>query len=162
MNKKMRALSCMVVILLTASFCVFCVSNTVNAKDLKDYLNEARAFVGSESIISPQAAAQMIKSNPAVIVIDVREPNEYSTGHIKGSILIPRGLLEFKIKKNDIYPDINKGRMPTLDTPIITICKMGGRCLLATQTLKEMGYKNVKTIKGGYKTWKAARLPLAR
>lgn len=162
MKKSMRVVGCMVVILLAASFCVFCAPDRAQAKELKDYLNEAKAVVGANNIIPPQAAQQMIKSNPEVMVLYVTEPNEYAAGHIKGAVLIPRGLLEFKIKKNDVYPDINKGRTPTVGTPIITVCKMGGRALLAAKVLKEMGYKNVKVLKGGYKAWKAARLPLAR
>ena len=157
MNQKMKLVVCTCIMVLTAVFCLF---DSVYAEELKDYLNEAKSVVGAENFILPKTAQDIIKSDPGVMVIDVCEPNEYEKGHIKGALLIPRGLLEFKIKKNDIYPDINKGRMPTLDTPIITICKMGGRSLLAAKVLKEMGYKNVKAIKGGYKGWKAARLPL--
>lgn len=157
MNQKMKLAGCMCIMVLTAVFCLF---DGVQAEELKDYLNEAKSVVGAENIILPKTAQDIIKSDPGVIVIDVCEPNEYEKGHIKGALLIPRGLIEFKIKKNDIYPDINKGRMPTLDTPIITICKMGGRALLAAKVLKQMGYKNVKVVRGGYKGWKAARLPL--
>ncbi|MEW6328025.1 MAG: rhodanese-like domain-containing protein [Thermodesulfobacteriota bacterium] len=137
-------------------------SVTAQAKGLKDYLDEAKAVVGQGNIISPKAAQDMISSNPNVMVLDVREPNEFETGHIKDAILMPRGLIEFKIQKNDIYPNINKGRIPAPDTPIITICTLGGRGLLAAQVLKEMGYKNVKVIEGGYKAWQAERLPLTQ
>ena len=159
MNQKMKLVVCMCIMVLTAVFCLF---DGVQAEELRDYLNEAKSVVGAENIILPKTAQDMIKSDHSVMVIDVCEPNEYAKGHIKDSLFIPRGLIEFKIKKNDIYPDINKGRMPTLDTPIITICKMGGRALLVAKVLKQMGYKNVKTIKGGYKGWRAARLPLAQ
>lgn len=157
MNKKMRLFGCVCVMLLAAVFLVF---GGVQAKDVKDYLGEAKAIVGAENIVPPKIIRSMIKSNPGAMVIDVREPNEYAKGHIKNALLIPRGLLEFKIKKNDIYPDINKGRMPTPGTLILTICKVGGRALLAAKVLKEMGYRNVKVIKGGYKAWRKARLPL--
>ncbi|MBW2569295.1 MAG: rhodanese-like domain-containing protein [Deltaproteobacteria bacterium] len=157
MNQKMRLAGCMCIMILITVFCLF---DNVYAEELRDYLNEAKSVVGAENIILPKIAQDMIKADPGVMVIDVCEPNEYEKGHVKGALLMPRGLIEFKIRKNDIYPDINKGRMPTLDTPIITICKMGGRALLAAKVLKQMGYKNVKAIKGGYKGWMAARLPL--
>ena len=60
-----------------------------------------------------------------------------------------RGDLEFEI--------MNK--IKNKDTVIVTYCRTGGRGLLATQTLKKMGYKNVYTLKGGLKAWARAGYP---
>jgi rhodanese-related sulfurtransferase len=46
-----------------------------------------------------------------------------------------------------------------LSTPIITHCGGGGRSALAAESLQRMGYKNVKSMAGGFKAWKAAGLP---
>jgi len=65
---------------------------------------------------------------------------------------ISRGLLEFKIYKVITNPD----------QKIIVFCKSGGRGALATLRLKEMGYKNVYNIKGGFMGWKKAGLPVGK
>lgn len=127
---------------------------------LKQMLDEANVFVGTENTLPPKQAYEKIQSTPNLMIIDVDTKFEFDKGHIKNSILIPRGLIEFKITKNDIFPEINQGKMPEKTTPIFLYCKMGGRCLLAAQTLKKMGYTEVYNLKGGLNAWKTERLPL--
>jgi len=79
------------------------------------------------------------------VLIDVREADEYSAGHIPGAVLIPRGMLEFKLSST---PELNPR-----DLKIALYCKTGGRSALAALTLQEMGYLNVKSIAGGFDAW---------
>jgi rhodanese-related sulfurtransferase len=76
-------------------------------------------------------------------LIDVRTEGEYLAGHIKSSIWIPRGFLEFKIQKITEDPK----------SEIIVYCKGGGRSALAAYTLKEMGFRNVINLEGGIREW---------
>lgn len=127
---------------------------------LQDFVNEAKAFLGEDRILSPLEANEKISSTQGLVVIDVNERHEYDQAHIKNALLIPRGFIEFKITKNDLFPEINKGITPAKDTPILLTCKLGARSLMAAATLKKMGYTNVYCIRGGLDAWKNERLPL--
>jgi|SRR2546428_14032640 len=98
--------------------------------------------------ISPQDAATKSKGGEAVIV-DVRENDEWDEEHIPDAIHLSRGTIELDIE--DKVPDTN--------TMIICHCGGGGRSALATESLQKMGYKNVRSMAGGFKAWKAAGLP---
>ena len=71
------------------------------------------------------------------VLLDVRDPEEYASGHIPGAVNIPREEIE---KAKDLIPD--------QDTPIFTYCYSGRRSDYAGISLKKMGYKSVKNIGG--------------
>jgi rhodanese-related sulfurtransferase len=99
--------------------------------------------------ISPQDAAQKLKSAEAVIV-DVRDKEEWGEEHIPGAIHLSRGTIELDIEE----------KVPDEDAMIICHCGGGGRSALAAESLQRMGYKNVRSMTGGFKGWKAAGLPV--
>jgi len=101
--------------------------------------------------ISPTDAAAKTKSSDAVIV-DVREKDEFDESHIPDAVHMSRGMLELEIE--DKFPDRN--------TEIICHCGGGGRSALAADTLQMMGYKNVRSMAGGFKAWKAVGLPTTK
>jgi rhodanese-related sulfurtransferase len=101
--------------------------------------------------ISPTEAAAKMKSGEAAIV-DVREKDEWDKEHIPGATHLSRGTVELEIEEK--FPDLNK--------TIITHCGGGGRSALAAESLQKMGYKNVCSMAGGFKAWKAAGLPTKR
>lgn len=83
-----------------------------------------------------------------ILLIDVREPEEYASGYLRKQmhLTIPRGKLEFvAIKK--IFEQYGH------DIPIITYCFKGPRGLLAAEQLKKMGFTNVQNIKDGLINW---------
>lgn len=87
------------------------------------------------------------------LVIDVREPEEYTQGHIAGAINIPRGILEFKIS--------NEVSLQELTRPIIVYCKTSGRAALSAVAMGSMGFKNVVSLKGGFDSWVSEGRPSA-
>ena len=99
------------------------------------------------SEISPTEAAEKAKSG-AAIIIDVREKDEWEEAHIPDAVHLSRGMLELEIE--DQLPDAN--------ATIILHCGGGGRSALAAESLQKMGYKNVQSMAGGFKAWKAAGL----
>jgi len=107
--------------------------------------------------ISPQA----FTARPADgILIDVREPAEYDTGHIAGAVNIPRGVLEFQV---DAHPAVANVRDPALshkDQPLVVYCRTGGRSALAALSLQRLGFTDVRSIAGGINDWTAGGLPL--
>src|SRR4030095_14951123 len=98
--------------------------------------------------IRPTEAEAKLKSGDAVIV-DVREKDEWDEEHIPGAIHMSRGTVELDIEEH------------VLDTNAMIICHCGGggRSALAAESLQKMGYKNVRSMAGGFKAWKAADLP---
>jgi rhodanese-related sulfurtransferase len=97
--------------------------------------------------ISPHDAAARLKSGEAVI-IDVRDKDEWDEGHIPGATHLSRGTIEFDIEE----------KVPDTNATIICHCGGGGRSALAAESLQKMGYKNVRSMAGGFKAWKAAGL----
>ncbi len=98
--------------------------------------------------ISPQDAAARSKSGEAVIV-DVRDKDEWDEEHIPGAMHMSRGTIELDMEE----------KVPDPNAMIICHCGGGGRSALAAESLQKMGYKNVRSMAGGFKAWKGAGLP---
>jgi rhodanese-related sulfurtransferase len=93
-----------------------------------------------------------------LILLDIREPYEFSKGSVKNSINIPRGILETACEYNyeETVPELVRSR----DKEIIVICRSGNRSVLAAHTMQLMGYKTVKSLKTGVRGWNDYELPL--
>ncbi len=83
-----------------------------------------------------------------IILIDVREPEEFASGYINGHVVltIPRGKLEF-MATDKIVAKYGK------DVKIVTYCLKGQRGLLAAYQLQKLGFTNVKNLEGGIMAW---------
>src|SRR5260370_28459327 len=93
--------------------------------------------------VDPVAVREQL-SNGAV-VIDVREPEEWSAGHIPGAKHVPRSYLESRIE----------GAVPDRAAHVILYCASGNRSAWATRTLVEdLGYEHVESMTGGFTPWK--------
>ncbi len=104
-----------------------------------------------DEISVPDFKAKYDNYDPFVL-IDVRSEKEHNLGYIPGAINIPRGVIEFRIAKKDYWD--NAGLyMPNKDEEIIVYCKKGHRGTLVAETLKKLGYTNVKNLEGGWKNW---------
>lgn len=103
------------------------------------------------SEIGVNAAAQHIAAG--AVVVDVREPAEFSAGSLPNAVNIPRGVLEFKTSDHPALA--NK------DADILLYCKTGGRSALATASLQRLGYTKVTSILGGFDAW-ASSQPVVR
>jgi rhodanese-related sulfurtransferase len=90
----------------------------------------------------------------ADVVVDVREADEFTAGHLPGAVHMSRGLLEFKFSANPA--------LQSRDTKVVLYCKTSGRAALAAAALREMGYLDVQSIAGGFDAWTAAGKPVAK
>jgi molybdopterin/thiamine biosynthesis adenylyltransferase/rhodanese-related sulfurtransferase len=90
------------------------------------------------------AGADEARQRPGVVVLDVREPDEYDQGALPGAIHIPRGHLESQIE----------ARVPAKGTPLVVYCAGGVRSVFAAKTLEELGYTDVVSVAGGFGKWK--------
>ncbi len=90
----------------------------------------------------------------ADVLLDVREADEFASGHLPGAIHVSRGLLEFKL-----------GGTPSLaarDLKVVLYCKTSGRAALAAVVMQDMGYLDVVSIAGGYDAWVATGRPVVK
>jgi phage shock protein E len=101
--------------------------------------------------ISPDEAAEKAKTGEGVI-IDVRDNDEWDEEHIDGAVHLNRGTIELDIEEKVTDPN----------ALIICHCGGGGRSALAAESLQKMGYKNVRSMAGGLKAWKATGLPTTK
>ncbi|NOR81251.1 MAG: MBL fold metallo-hydrolase [Methyloprofundus sp.] len=109
---------------------------------MEDLVNQVKQNITE---IDPQKAKDMI-ANSSVNIIDVREEHEFNAGHLDQAILLPRGVLEFKI--NSIPELSNKS------AAIVIYCATGKRSALSADALQNLGYTNVLSMAGGYEAWK--------
>ena len=86
---------------------------------------------------------RMLEEGENFVLIDVREENEYEAGHIEGAILIPRGTAEWTLAENFTNPDV----------PLVFYCRTGVRSALVTKMASEIGFRNVRNLKGSIKEW---------
>jgi adenylyltransferase/sulfurtransferase len=99
--------------------------------------------------MTPQELNQRLQAGEQFTVVDVRERDEFVQGHIPGAVFIPRGFLELQIEQHQ----------PDREQAVVLYCAGGVRSALAARNLKEMGYKNVISLIGGFNGWKNASLP---
>ena len=97
------------------------------------------------------------KDNPPML-LDIREPYEFEAMHIKGSINVPRGILETACEYDfeETVPELVEAR----EKEIVVICRSGNRSVFAAEVMKMMGYKNAVSLKTGLRGWVDYELPL--
>ena len=101
--------------------------------------------------ISPVEALKMLEDDKCNL-IDIRDVRELeNTGRIDNSNHIPRGMLEFWMDPQSEY--FKNGKID-MKKEIVLFCAGGLRSALATKSLKDMGYKNVSHIEGGFSSMK--------
>ena len=94
--------------------------------------------------------------NHKTILIDVREPEEFQTASIDRAVNYPRGVLEMRIHQHPVashHCDTLQALEHLKNQPIYLICGTGGRSALATDTLQNMGFTQVKSVQGGFQAW---------
>ena len=96
-------------------------------------------------------ALQLINHKNALI-LDVREENEFKTGHIMNSRLIPLGKLKERIGELERYRE----------QPIVVVCRSGQRTNAACVLLGKQGFSLVYNLAGGILAWQKANLPLKK
>jgi phage shock protein E len=98
--------------------------------------------------ISPNDAMHEVGCGAATL-LDVRSDQDWQTGHVRGAKHLNRGEVEIEIEET----------VPDLDQRIICYCGGGSRSALVAESLQKMGYRNVRSMTGGFREWKAAGLP---
>ncbi len=106
----------------------------------RDLLADAKSKIQE---VDTQTAAAKIDAGQ-VVVLDVREPDEYEQGSLLNVVHIARGHLEAQVET----------KIVDKSAPVIVYCAGGVRSAFAAKTLQELGYTNVVSMAGGYGKWK--------
>lgn len=124
-------------------------------KTFKQLVAEHAAHVNE---LMPWDLEEKLNKKHQLLLLDIREPTEYSAMHIKDSMNIPRGILESACDYdyNETEPKLTNNR----DQEIIVICRSGNRSVMAASTMQEMGYSHVSSLKTGLKGWNDFDQPL--
>lgn len=124
-------------------------------KTFRDLINDCLPSVQE---IFPWDLAILLESEQPPLLIDIREPYEFSAFHLANSLNIPRGILETACDYGyeDTVPELVKAR----DKHIVLICRSGNRSILAAFVMQLMGYKNVASLKTGIRGWNDFEQPL--
>ena len=101
--------------------------------------------------VTPQELVNLVNRDGA-IVIDVREANEYSQGHIVDAVNVPHTSLGTRISELEKF----KSR------PVVVACKMGQHAGAAGTILRKAGFENVTRLKGGIAEWLNQNLPMVK
>jgi len=114
------------------------------AKVLEGHLAKLRARIPE---VTPAQAVELQRQG--AVLVDVRQPEEIAAGTPSGALLLGRSYLEFNIE--DAVPE--KGRT------LVLLCAVGQRSLFAADSLRDMGYRDVRNLAGGFNRWKDEGIP---
>jgi rhodanese-related sulfurtransferase len=93
-----------------------------------------------------------IDAGEKMILVDVREDNEWAKGHLPSAVHMGKGVIERDIEQ----------RVPDMATKLVLYCGGGFRSALVADNLQKMGYTNVESMDGGWRGWTEAGLPTVR
>jgi len=112
-------------------------------------------FLGILQLTAPDGIdvkqAQILNQQGALL-LDVREPAEYSAVHAPNAKLIPLGQINSRLNELDSYKD----------KPIVVICRSGRRSAQAVSMLQNAGYTRVSNVKGGILAWESSGLEVIK
>jgi glyoxylase-like metal-dependent hydrolase (beta-lactamase superfamily II)/rhodanese-related sulfurtransferase len=123
-------------------------TNLSGGKTIAQLLSEAASVVAFMSL--DELKARVDAHDVELVLLDVRERDAYTAGHVPGARHLPRGQLELRV--NEELPD------PTLR--ILTVCEFGRVSTLAAATLRQIGFQRAIALDGGMKAWREAGYPL--
>ncbi len=93
--------------------------------------------------IETSEVLKKIQKKANFLLIDVREDSEWSRGHLPHAMHLGKGLIERDIEK----------KVPDLDQEIVLYCGGGYRSAIAAESIQKMGYTNVYSMAGGFRSW---------
>ena len=111
----------------------------------------AQAQTDSKHVL-PQQAVQWLKTDTNVIVLDVRTPAEFRTGHLKNAVNVDYTAPDFEQQ----LARLDKAK------PYLLHCAVGGRSTKALPVLQKLGFRDIRHLDGGLRAWQDAKLPVVK
>ena len=111
-------------------------------KTAQQLIAEAKTVVAE---VTARETQDRMARGETIVLVDIREQNEWNLGHAAGAEYIGRGVLESQIESR-----------VSRDAHVVLYCASGNRSALAARTLGEMGYTHVASMAGGFRDWVAS------
>jgi rhodanese-related sulfurtransferase len=99
---------------------------------------------------TPEEVRRRQQAGEPFLLVDVREDHEWQQGRAAGAVHLGKGVIERDIEKT----------IPDRDAEIVLYCGGGYRSALAADALRQMGYRNVSSMDGGWRRWRALGYPV--
>jgi sulfur-carrier protein adenylyltransferase/sulfurtransferase len=106
----------------------------------------------SIAVISLEEIKRRLDTKTPMVLVDVREKEEFRDGYIPGAISVPRGFLEMQIEQ----------KVTDKSAPVVLYCAGGTRSALAAKTLHDLGYTQVESANPGFVRWKDLGFPMEK
>lgn len=100
------------------------------------------------SVSAPEAWTRLSTKGTDAVLIDVREPSEYKSGHARGAKNIPLSQIQKRVNE---FPR---------DREVLLICQSGHRSMQAANFLQQQGLEKVVNVTGGTSVWRIHNLPM--
>jgi len=111
---------------------------------------EIRARARGASALGPGETVRYM--NDGAVVLDIREPDEFATGHLVGARNVPQS------KLGEAGSSLDKFK----EKPVIVYCGNGASSTTAARQLQAQGFTRVMSLRGGVDAWKQENLPLVK
>ena len=121
----------------------------IHSEGFLKLVNDAKTRVREISVSDTQAR---LAKDQNVLLVDVREDDEWRDGHATGAKHLGKGIIERDIEQ----------QVPDKDTELILYCGGGYRSALVADVLQRMGYTNAWSMAGGWKAWKNSGAPTTK
>ena len=135
----MRVKRYIVLLFVLSSLLVGCTTPAPAAPDTASQATAAQA-PSLPAALTPKRVEEL-RAAGEIVIIDVREADEYAMGRIPGATLIPLGELANRADE-----------VPT-DKPVVMVCRSGNRSAQAVQILRKAGFTNIHGMSGGMNAW---------
>jgi rhodanese-related sulfurtransferase len=105
---------------------------------------------GDATSISQQEVLRRIGQAGAPLLLDVRTPEEFASGHVPGAVNIPYDAVEERSAELSAHRD----------QEVVVYCEKGGRAAKASRSLADAGFRSILHLDGDMSGWRAAGLPV--
>jgi len=103
-----------------------------------------RQIRSSVEEVDPSDVNRVLSNGNGIVLLDVRESDEWDAGHIPGAKHIPRGYLESRVE--GVVGSDRSQR-------VVIYCASGNRSAFAAEVMETMGYEKVASMSGGFRGW---------
>ncbi len=121
----------------------------IHSEGFLKLVNDAKTRVREISVSDTQAR---LAKDQNVLLVDVREDDEWRDGHATGAKHLGKGIIERDIEQ----------QVPDKNTELVLYCGGGYRSALVADVLQRMGYTNAWSMAGGWKAWKNSGAPTTK
>lgn len=117
------------------------------------FISSCKQKEGTQTVANSITVEDLSTANNTIQLLDVRTPEEYEEGYIMNAVNINFFDEDFV---NQVSSRFDKNK------PIYLYCKVGGRSGKASKKLKEVGFKNIYDLEGGFDKWKSSSKPVTQ